>query len=430
MRAALWFLLLFGLAVAVALLAGNNQGTITVFWPPYRIDLSLNLVLLILTASFLVLHVALRALAALFAIPAEARRWRLQHRERAMHVALIDTLSHLVAGRFIRSRKAAELVLLQESMIQRSGEKLVYAARLRALSHLLAAESAQALQDKSARAEHFELALESASQRDAQETREGLQLRAAHWALADRDALAALTWLDEMPQGARRRTLALRLRLKAARMAGRTLMALETARLLAKHRAFSEIAALGVLRGVASDLIASTYDPAQLATVWSQLDAAEHLIPEVATGAAQRLLVLGGEVDTARQWLLPVWERMVKAPGALTEGQIVELVRALEHSFEMAEGTPDAAWLARIESAQLANPREAMLMYLAGIACQHLQLWGKARQMLRAALPRLNHAELQRNAWRVLAELAQAQDDSTGATEAWRNAAKGTPTSK
>ena len=37
MRAALWFLALFGIAVAVALFAGNNQGTVTLFWPPHRV---------------------------------------------------------------------------------------------------------------------------------------------------------------------------------------------------------------------------------------------------------------------------------------------------------------------------------------------------------------------------------------------------------
>ncbi len=74
MRAALWFLALFGMAVAIALFAGNNQGTITLFWPPYRVDVSLNLVLLLLGLLFFILHVALRALAALFAIPVQAQR--------------------------------------------------------------------------------------------------------------------------------------------------------------------------------------------------------------------------------------------------------------------------------------------------------------------------------------------------------------------
>ena len=58
MRAALWLLALFAIASAVALFAGNNQGTITVFWPPWRVDLSLNLTLLILLLAFGLLHVA------------------------------------------------------------------------------------------------------------------------------------------------------------------------------------------------------------------------------------------------------------------------------------------------------------------------------------------------------------------------------------
>ena len=83
MRAALWFLALFGIAAAVALFAGNNQGTITVFWPPWRVDLSLNLTLLILLIAFGLLHVALRALSALFSLPRQARQWRLQQKERS-----------------------------------------------------------------------------------------------------------------------------------------------------------------------------------------------------------------------------------------------------------------------------------------------------------------------------------------------------------
>ena len=64
MRVALWFLGLFGTAVALALFAGNNQGTVTLFWPPYRLDLSLNLVVLLLIVLLLFIHLALRALAA------------------------------------------------------------------------------------------------------------------------------------------------------------------------------------------------------------------------------------------------------------------------------------------------------------------------------------------------------------------------------
>src|SRR3990167_4699094 len=116
MRAALWLLALFAVAVASALFAGNNQGTVTLYWPPYRIDLSLNLVLVLLAVLFVTLHLALRALSGLLHIPVQAKRWRLLYKERAMHEALLDSLSNLVAGRFVRARKAAELVVtLEES---------------------------------------------------------------------------------------------------------------------------------------------------------------------------------------------------------------------------------------------------------------------------------------------------------------------------
>jgi HemY protein len=395
-----------------------------VFWPPYRVDLSLNLVVLLLALLFFTMHVALRALAALFAMPGHARRWRIQHQERALHLALLDALSHLEAGRFIRARKAAETVLARESAMTRSGEPLAYSGRLRALSHLLAAESAQALQDKVARDAHFQQALEQAARRDAQETREGVQLRAARWALEDHDAQGALQWLDDLPQGASRRTIALRLRLTAARMARQTRLALETARLLAKHRAFSEVAAQGILRSLALELVMTAYDPDQLQTVWNQLDAVERLMPEVAIEAAQRMLTLDGDVDVARTWLLPIWERMVEQPGALADAQRIPLIRVLESGFALASGAPEAAWLTRIEKAQMANPGDSALQYLAGITCMRLQLWGKAQQLLKQSLPRLQDAGLERNAWAALAELAERRGDVVASTQAWQNAAK------
>jgi HemY protein len=424
MRAALWFLALFGMAVAIALFAGNNQGTVTLFWPPYRVDLSLNLVVLVLVMLFFTLHIALRALTALFAIPRLARLWRIQHQERAMYASLLDSLSHLVAGRFIRARKAAEAVLARETAMTRSGETLAYSGRLRALSHLLAAESAQALQDKAAREEHFQQALEHVSRRDAQETREGMQLRAARWAIEDRDAQGALQWLDDLPQGAARRTIALRLRLKAARLARQTVVALETARLLAKHRAFSEAAAQGILRGLALELVMTAHDPEQMQSVWNQLDVSEQLMPEVAIEACARMHRLRGDAEVARSWLLPIWELMVQHPQALTDAQRIHLVRVLEIGFSPASGAPEASWLTRIEKAQMANPGDSALQYLAGITCMRLQLWGKAQQLLKQSLPRLQDGGLERNAWLALAELAERRGDAVAALQAWQSAAK------
>ena len=80
MRAALWLMGLFAAAVALALFTGDNDGTVTIFWPPHRVDLSVNLVLLLLVGLFVLLHLALRALTAALELPRQARRWRAQQR--------------------------------------------------------------------------------------------------------------------------------------------------------------------------------------------------------------------------------------------------------------------------------------------------------------------------------------------------------------
>lgn len=276
-------------------------------------------------------------------------------------------------------------------------------------------DSSQALQDKPAREEHLKLALEQAGARDPQETQEGALMRAARWSLDDHEPQAALTWLQGLPQGAARRTLALRMKLKAARLTRQTREALETARLLAKHRAFSAGAAESIVRGLASDLLNEAHDVVQLQRAWNSLEPAERSMPELAVHAAQRLTLLGGDAHLARDWLLPVWERQAE----LDDNLKVKLVRALEAGLDSFDG----AWLARIEAAQKANPREATLQYLAGMACMKRQLWGKAQQLMSQAVQALRDPQLHRNAWRALAQLAEERGDQDAAAQAWKRAA-------
>jgi len=424
MRVSLWLLALFSAAVAAALFAGSNPGSMTVFWPPYRIDLSLNLVLVLLLLGFLILHLALRALSALFSIPREARLWRQRQRERSMQASLLDAYAQLIAGRFVRAKKSAEAVVDQASHLASGEDKLSYAGQLQAIAHLLAAEAAHSLQDRPGREIHFRAAQDQASRGLAPEAGEGVRLRAARWALDDHDAAQALQVLDDLGQGPGRRTLALRIRLKAARMAGRTIMALEAARLLAKHHALSQTAARGVLRGLSIELIQSAHDPAQLAQAWHCLEVAERIMPDVASAAAVRLLTLGGDPATSRQWLLPIWDQMLNQPAGLGQQQRVDLVRALELGFASDPRALEGEWLTRIESAQLSHPGDAVLQYLAGVTCMRLQLWGKARQLLQQALARLQDVGLRREAWRQLAEMAAQHGDAEAATEAWRSAAQ------
>ena len=372
MRAALWFMALFGIAVAVALFAGNNQAVVTVFWPPHRVDISFNLMVLLLAGLFLLLYLALRALSAVFSLPVEARRWRAQQKERAMYGALMDALAHLMAGRYIRASKSAQNALAQEKSLgvttdpagHPSGHSASLASQLRSLAHLLVAESAQALQNKPLRNQH--------------------------------------------------------LKLRAARYGQQTLPALETARLLAKHRAFSPVAAQSIVRGLALELLSDAHDPAQLQLAWGALDDSERAMPELCVHAASRMMSLHGDAALAREWLVPAWDQMMEPRSELGDKLRIKLISVLEAGMDSL----DAEWLARIETAQRSRPRDVNLQYLAGMACLSRQLWGKARQLLEQAAPALQDRLLHRNAWRALAVLAEQREDDASAVEAYKRAAQ------
>ena len=428
MRAALWLLALFAIAAASALFAGNNQAVVTIFWPPHRVDVSFNLMVLLMVALFTLLYVALRALSAVFSLPLEAKRWRAQQKERAMYGALMDALAHQLAGRYIRATRSAQNALAQEKSLglltEHSGQVTSHSAsrssQLQSLAHLLVAESAQSLQNKPLRDQHLHAALQSSTPRHAQEVREGVQFRAARWALDDRDAGAALDLLTQLPQGAARRTLALRMKLRATRQLRQPLQALETARLLAKHRAFSPSAAQSIVRGLALELLNDAHDPSQLQQAWMSLDESERAMPELVIHAASRLMALHGDVNIARGWLLQVWDKAMQPRSEMSDSLRIKLIGVLESDLSSL----DAAWLARIEAAQIGRPRDANLQYLAGMACLNRQLWGKARQLLSQAALGLQDAGLHRNAWRGLAVLAEQREDAEAAAHAYRQAAQ------
>ena len=431
MRAALWFLALFGIAVAVAVFAGNNDATVTLYWSPYRVDLSLNFVILTLVFGFALIYTAMRSAALLFALPEQARRWRALQKERAINAELFNAQSHFLAGRYIRSRKSALSALSldrsREHSHPKSADVVGNEPQLRALAHVMAAQSAHALQDTAARDDHLKHALENQNQRASLDTREGTQLLAASWALDDRDAAGALHWLAQLPSGAARRTLALRLKLKAAQLDNSSVEALDTTRLLAKHHAFSKDVAPSLIKSLVLKRLDDARDATQLQATWRTLDANDRLQSDITIHAAYKLSIMSGQAQQVTDWLLPAWQALIASEAGLNSidsTRCAELIQTLETILATQMESQSMAWLARIEKAQLANPRDARLQYLAGIACKSHQLWGKAQQQLAHAAPQLKDADLKRRAWCALAELAEQRGDATAAAVAWKNAAQ------
>jgi HemY protein N-terminus len=101
MRSIFWLLILAAAAVALAMLVTANHATVTLFWAPNRVDVSFNFLLFVCAVVFVVLHLALRGLATLRALPQKASRWRAIQTERSIAHDLLDALAQLNAGRFL-----------------------------------------------------------------------------------------------------------------------------------------------------------------------------------------------------------------------------------------------------------------------------------------------------------------------------------------
>lgn len=412
MRSVIWFVLLFGAAVVAASTLGANDGLVSVYAGTWRFDVSLNLFLLVLVGGCFAMVSLIHAANRLIGLPERARLWRVARRERTAQAALRESLAQYFAGRYSRAKSAAQHALA----IQDDTPELKRDAEFSVLSLLLAAGSAHRLQDRKQRDEHLTRAFQLAQgQGSARSAEEGARLMAAEWAIDDRDAQRSLQLLSDMPPGVVRRTQALRLKLQAARLGQQPHEALKTARLLVKHQGLSKAASQGLLRSLAFECLDTAHDIDQLRRTWQSLDVIDRRDNFVAARAALRAAQLGAP-DEARNWLRPSWERI--------EDTSDDERAALSFALVCAVDGIGADWLPRLESAQLAFPREAAVAHAVGTALAERQLWGKARQLLEVAAADANlPIAAKRMAWLTLARLAEKEGQSDRAASSYRNAA-------
>jgi len=413
MRLAIWFVLMFAVAVVAAATFGTNDGLASLYWGGWRLDLSLNFFILLLVGTCFLLVAVIQGVNSLVGLPQRAREWRTARRDRSGQAALREALAQYFGGRYTRAQKAAQRALA----IQAETPELAQDNEFTVLAHLLAAGSAHRVQNRTLRDEELRRALElSQHSPAARSAEEGARLLAAEWALDDRDATRAGELLNELPLGVARRTHALRLKLQAARLGRLPQEALKTARLLVKHQGFSTAAAAGLLRSLAFESLDTVHDADQLRRLWLALDPADRRDPFIAARAATQASTLGAHED-ARNWLRPLWDRIAELGG--------------EERSAVAEALAEAApgigveWLARLESASQALPRDGAVALAAGRALAERGLWGKARALLEQAgadpgLP----AGSRRKAWIALAELATRDGDSARAARCFESAAR------
>jgi HemY protein len=107
MRLLLWLVALMAAAIGIAVTARFNPGNVVFFYPPHRIDLSLNLFVVLAALLFLLLYGLARAVRATLAHAERVAAYRQRKREREGNKGLRDALKALFEGRFGHAEKAA-----------------------------------------------------------------------------------------------------------------------------------------------------------------------------------------------------------------------------------------------------------------------------------------------------------------------------------
>ena len=108
MRALLWVVLIAMLAAGFVAAGRYNTGYALFVLTPYRVEISLNLLVLLLITAFILGYFALRVIAGTLRLPRQVQEYRAARRANQAHAALVETVREFLAARYARAEKAAE----------------------------------------------------------------------------------------------------------------------------------------------------------------------------------------------------------------------------------------------------------------------------------------------------------------------------------
>ena len=356
MRALLWLLGIFAAAVGLAMLAGVNDGYALLVLPPWRVQISLNLLLVALVAAFLLLNLLLRLFARAAELPGRVGAYRARRRKDKAGQALREALRTLFEGRFAQALKHAGTAFA-------AGERAPVAA-------LVAARAAHAMRDDT----RYRLWLGRAAEQD-EAVRIARLMTEAELAVEGRRFQEAAERLEQLRGAGQRHIAALRLSLKVASALGHWEEVLRLARQLKKHKALSDEQAQPLLRRAHLERLALlAREPETIASYWRAMPPAEQADRRLVERAVPHLAA-AGQGALARKTL----ERLLDA----------EWDGALARLYACCAGDEAVACLARAEGWLRSHPRDPGLLYALGRLCLAAQLWGKAQSYLEASLNQL-----------------------------------------
>ncbi len=353
MRALLWLIGIFAAAAGVAMLASANNGYVLMVVPPWRVQLSLNLVIVGLLVAFLVAYLILRLIGKTLELPGRVGAYRERRRRDKAGRALRDALRALFEGRFSQALKYAGTAFS-------AGERTAMAA-------LVAARAAHAMRDDT----RYRIWIGRAAEQDA-DSRVARLMTEAELAVEGRRFDEAAQLLELLRRSGHRHIAVLRLSLRVATALGQWDEVLRLARQLQKHKALSEEQAAPVIRRAHTERLRELgLDGEALAAYWRQIPAGE-LEDRRLVEKAVPMLAAAGQGPLARKTL----ERLLDA----------EWDGALARLYGHCADGDAVSCLARAEGWLREHPKDAGLLHALGRLCLAAQLWGKAQSYLEASL--------------------------------------------
>src|SRR5687768_6403011 len=107
MKTLFWIIAIFALAVGLVVAARYNDGYVLVVLPPYRVEIALNLLLVLLAAAFVFLYSLVRLVTGAVQMPSRVRQYRVARRRERAQSSLLAALEAHFEGRYAKAEQAA-----------------------------------------------------------------------------------------------------------------------------------------------------------------------------------------------------------------------------------------------------------------------------------------------------------------------------------
>lgn len=349
MRWLIWLVILAAAAVGLTLAARMGDGYVLVVVPPWRIDLSLNMAVLIALLAVVAGYIVVRAVAVTVGMPARVRAFQERRAQKKARATFADALRNYFEGRFGKAERAARAA-------RDLGEQP-------ALSGVLAARAAHGMRNFAARDDYL---AQAAATPDDEQAR---LIAQAEMLLEERRYHDVLDVLRRMPQ---KHTAALKLELRAQQLARNWDQVLQLLPQLEKRKVFEPSVVQQIRRhAYIENLRRKALDLQTLRDHWSKMPAEQRREARVAATAAQCFASLGSCAEAQRiieEALAAQWDSGLL--GLYAECLAADVTEQLQRAERWLES----------------HPRDAALLLVLGRLCSHQRLWGKAQSYLEASL--------------------------------------------